>query len=66
MATYTRITVAGTVSGRYAALVDAAADILDSMAPANVVSLVARQRQSRVGDLVAALTLDYNVDEVPA
>lgn len=65
MATYTRMTVQGTVSGRYAALVDAAADILDSMAPANVVSLVARQRQSRIGDLVAAVTLDYDVD-VPA
>lgn len=65
MATYTRMTVQGTVTGRYAALVDAAADILDSMAPANVVTLVARQRQARVSDLVAALTLDYDV-EVPA
>jgi len=64
MATYTRMTVQGTVTGRYAALVDAAADILDSMAPANVVTLVARQRQPRVADLVAALTLDYV--EMPA
>lgn len=65
MATYTRMTVQGTVSGRHAALVDAAADILDSMAPVNVVSLIARQRQSRIGDLVAALTVDYDV-EMPA
>lgn len=62
MQNYTRMTVQGLVSGRHSALVDAAAEILDSMVPANVVSLDGRrQRVSRLSELVAAVTLDYDV-----
>ena len=63
MENYTRLTVHGTVTGRHAALVNAAAEILDAMAPANVVRFVDGRRQgvSRLNDLVAAVSLDYTV-----
>lgn len=66
METYTRMTVQGKVSGRCAALVDAAADLLDSMVSEDVANLinVRRQRGARLNDLVAAVTFDYEV--VPA
>jgi hypothetical protein len=58
---YTRMTVQGAVSGRHAALVNAAAEILDAMAPAEVTDLVSvrRERAARLNDLVAAVTFDY-------
>jgi hypothetical protein len=64
MATYTRMTVQGAVSGRHSALVDAAAEALDAMVPADVANLVRarRERTARLADLVAAVTLDYDVD----
>ena len=67
MQDYTRMTLQGVVSGRHAALVDAAAEILDAMVPADVVNLVRarRERSARLTDLVAAVTLDYDV-VVPA
>lgn len=67
MESYTRMTVQGVVSGRHSALVDAAAEILDSMVPADVANLVRARhdRSARLNDLVAAVTLDYNV-VVPA
>lgn len=63
MDSYTRMTVQGLVSGRHAALVDAAADILDAMVPADVANLISlrRQRSARLADLVAAVTFDYDV-----
>jgi hypothetical protein len=63
MATYTRLTVQGPVTGRHAALVDAAAEILDAMVPADVANLIAarRARAARLADLVAAVTLDYDI-----
>jgi len=62
MENYTRMTVQGLVSGRHSALVDAAADILDAMTPANVVRLDGRRQPvSRISELVAAVTLDYDV-----
>ena len=63
MENYTRNTVQGAVSGRHATLVDAAAELLDSMVPAEVIDLmnVRRQRGARLNDLVAAVTLDYDV-----
>jgi len=67
MESYTRMTVQGLVSGRHSALVDAAAEILDSMVPADVANLARarRERSARLNDLVAAVTLDYNA-VVPA
>lgn len=65
MQNYTRMTVQGLVSGRHSALVDAAAEILDAMAPANVLRLSGRRQSvARIEELVAAVTLDYDV--VPA
>lgn len=62
MQNYTRMTVQGLVSGRHSALVDAAAEALDSMAAANVVSLDGRrERVSRISELVAAVVPDYEV-----
>jgi len=63
MQNYTRMTVQGIVSGRHAALVDAAAEILDAMVPADVLNLVnaRRARATRLDELVAAVTLDYDV-----
>ena len=61
MANYTRMTVQGLVSGRHAALVDAAAEILDASVPAEIANLISarRARAARLDDLVAAVTLDY-------
>jgi hypothetical protein len=63
MQNYTRTTVQGIVSGRHSALVDAAADILDAMVPADVVNLMntRRARATRLDDLVAAVALSYDV-----
>jgi len=63
MQNYTRMTVQGIVSGRHSALVDAAAEALDAMVPADVVNLInaRRVRATRLNDLVAAVTLDYDV-----
>jgi hypothetical protein len=63
MESYTRVTVHGPVTGRHAALVDAAGNALDAMVPAGVSNLLTarRSRVSRVRDLAAALTLDYDV-----
>jgi hypothetical protein len=66
MQNYTRMTVQGPVSGRHPALVNAAAEALDSMVPADVANIVdaRRQRVARLNDLVAAVSVDY--DSVPA